>query len=281
MKLIKICLIILLALLIAYQAAIYDRTKENSNNAPIITSETDEIEISCEYDKKDLLQGLTAYDVEDGYITDKILIGGFSNFTERGVSSLEYAVYDKNGNIAVFNRKVVFSDYLPPKITLSDPWAFKATDNAYNIPSLKLNGTDMLDGDISKHILITYDDIDFSEPGKYIASVYLKNSFGDEVNMELPVHIIDPKQSGYTIKLTEAIVYAEKGESFNPKKYIAAVRNEYSGENIPDEKYELTIESSVDTSKDGIYDIQIIAASSDSSQRGETWMTVVVGDYGG
>ena len=313
MKLIKIGLILLLVLLIAYQVLTDNRTQKNSGNAPIISSDVDEIRIPCQYDKEDLLQGLTAYDAEDGYITDRILIGGFSDFTEQGVSSLEYAVYDKDGNIAVFNRKVVFSDYVPPRITMPDPWVFRPTDSIYNIPSLNLEGSDMLDGDISKHILITSADLDFSEPGKYTASVYLKNSFGDEVNMELPIHVLDPGQYGYVIELTEPLIYVGRGETIRPEQYVAAVRNEYTGETIPAAGYELTIHpyddtsedeindgsneytgetisaagykltihSFVDTSEDGIYEIQFSAVSSDKAQRGETWMTVVVGDYGG
>lgn len=355
MKLIKIGLISVLILLIAYQTAIYKSTQLNSGNAPIISSDVDEIHIPCRYSKEDLLQGLTAYDVEDGYLTEKILIGGFSDFTERGVSSLEYAVYDKDGNIAVFNRKVVFIDYVPPRIAMKDPWVCRATENAYYYPSLTLDGSDMLDGDISKHILITSTDLDFSKPGKYTASVYLKNSFGDEVSMDLPIHVVDAWQSGYVIELTEPLVYAETGETILPERYVAAVRNEYTGEILPidlsertytasvflknsvsdegtmdlsaympdfghggynigltepliyvekgetigpeeytdsvrDEHtieiipgtgYELTIHSFVDTSKDGIYEIQFSAVSTDKVQRGETWMTVVVGDYGG
>ena len=234
MKLIKIGLIILLVLLVAYQALTDNRTQKNSGNSPIISSELDEIQIPCQYTKEDLLQGLTAYDVEDGYITENILIGGFSDFTEPGVSSLEYAVYDKEGNIAVFNRKVVFTDYVPPRVTMSVPWAFKATDNVYNIPSLSLEGSDILDGDISKHILITSADLDFAKPGKYTASVYLKNSFGDEVSMDLPIQILDPGQNGYVIELTEPLIYVEKGETIHPEQYLAAVRNEYTGEILSD-----------------------------------------------
>ncbi len=281
MKLIKIGLVSLLILLIAYQGVIYDRSRKISSTAPIITSEVDEIHIPCQYNEADLLQGLTAYDAEDGYITDKILIGGFSKFTERGVSSLEYAVYDKDGNIATFKRKVVFTDYIPPRIQSNTPWVFRATDNVYNIPILYLEGLDMLDGDISKHMLITSADIDYAVPGTYTASVNLKNSFGDEVNLDLPVHILDPGISGYSIELTDPIIYAEKGETIRPKKYVAGVWNEYTGELIPEDGYELTIESEVDTSKDGIYEIRFYAVSPDNYQRGETWMTVIVGDYGG
>ena len=284
MKTIKIGLIGLLILLIACQAIITFRSHGNSDNAPVITFDGDEKQIFCQYTKEELLEGVSAYDDEDGDLTEKILIGGFSDFTERGVSSLEYAVYDKDGNIATINRKVVFSNYVPPKIKLLAPCVFKATNNDYDFPSLPsyLEGWDIIDGNITKHMLINSTDIKFSEPGKYTAAVYLKNSFGDEVNIELPIHIIDPGISGYSIEFTEEpLIYTNKGDAVKPEKYIKAIRNEYTNEIIPDNEYELTINSNVNTSKDGIYEIHFSATSPDKSLRGETWMTVVVGDYGG
>ena len=284
MKLIKISLIVLLVLLIAYQAVITIRTFRNDDNAPVIRSNVNEIQISCQYTKEDLLQGLSAYDKEDGDITEKILIGAFSDFTERGVSSLEYAVYDKDDNIAVFSRKVVFSDYTSPRIKVLAPLVFKATNNSYNIPSLSqyLEGWDQFDGNITKHMLLNSTDLDFSEPGRYTLSVYLKNRFGDEVNMDLPIHILEPgKQNGYTIDITEPLIYVGMGDAFDSEEYIVSVRNEYTGEVIPAEGYELTINSDVDTSKDGIYEIQFSVISSDKTLRGETWMTVIVEDNGG
>lgn len=284
MKLIKISLIVLLVVLIAYQVKTYKQNQGRSDNDPVISSDVDEIQIPCQYTKEDLLQGLSAHDEEDGDITEKILIGGFSDFTQPGVSSLEYAVYDKDGNMNIFRRKVVFSDYISPRITILDPLVFKASSNTYNIPatlSVYLGGSDLLDGDISKHLLISDSDVDFSEPGKYTVSASLKNSFGDEVEMVLPIHILDSDLSGYAIQLTESLLYVEKGETINPEQYVAAVRNEYTSEPIPDKEYKLTIHSDVDTSKDGIYEIQFSAISSDKVQRGETWLTVAVGDYGG
>lgn len=284
MKQIKIGLIGLLILLIVYQAVITYRTRGKSDHAPLITCSGDDLQIMCQYTKEDLLEGLSAYDEEDGNITEKILIGGFSDFIQPGVSSLEYAVYDQDGNIAILNRKVFFSDYVPPRVKILAPCVFKATDTAYHIPSLSsyLEGWDMLDGNITKHMLITYKDLDFSKPGKYTASVYLKNSFGDEVNLELPVHILESGIRGYSIELTaEPVIYLDKEAAVRPESYIAAVRNEDTNELIPRDAYDLTINSDVDTSKDGIYEIQFSAISSDRKQRGETWLTVIVGDYGG
>ena len=281
MRLIKIGLIALLILLIAYQVKTNDRTQDGGGNAPVISSEADEIQVSCQYEKEDLLRGLSAYDVEDGYITDQILIGGFSDFTERGVSSLVYAVYDKDGNMATLKRKVIFADYIPPRITISGPWVFKPTDNPYNIPVLSPEATDKLDGDISRKILLTSTDLDFAKSGKYTASVYLRNSFGDEVAMDLPIHILESGINGLTIELKEPIVYVDRGTDVDPESFVAAVRNEYTNEKLGKKAYKLTVNSEVDTSKDGIYEIQYSAISPDKVQRGETWLTVVVGDYGG
>ena len=159
----------------------------------------------------------------------------------------------------------------------------RATNNSYEIPVLSsyLEASDKLDGDITRHILITCPDIDYATPGKYIASVYLKNSFGDEVNLDLPIHVLEPGISGIVIELKEPLVYVDKGAAVKPESFIAAVRNEYTNEIVSDKDYELKINSDVDTSKDGIYEIQFSAISTDKMQRGETWMTVVVGDYGG
>lgn len=281
MKLVKLGLILLIIPLIAYQAAVTGRGQKGSGNIPVISCDVDELQIPCQYEETELLQGLTAYDVEDGYITDQILVGEFSDFTERGVASLEYAVYDADGNMTTYNRKVVFSDYTPPRIMISSPWVFKPANNSYDVPSLELTAADLLDGDISRRLLITSEDMDFYEPGRYTASVSLKNSFGDEVKMDLPVHILERGLGGITIELTEPMIYVDQGAAVNPGDYIAAIRNEYTSETIPDTGYKLTINSNVDTSKDGIYEIQYYAVSPDQVQRGETWLTVVVGGYGG
>lgn len=281
MTLIKISLITLLILLAAYQVKTNDRTQKGGGNAPVISSTADEIRIPCQYERQDLLQGLSAYDVEDGYITDQILIGGFSDFTERGVSSLEYAVYDKDGNMATLNRKVIFTDYIPPRITISGPWVFKPTDSPYNIPVLSPEATDKLDGDISRKILLTSTDLDFAKSGKYTASVFLRNSFGDEVSLDLPIHILDSGINGLAIELKEPVIYVNRGTDVDPESCIAAVRNEYTSEKLASNAYELTVNSGVDTSKDGTYEIQYSVISTDKVQRGETWLTVIVGDYGG
>ena len=82
------------------------------------------------------------------------------------------------------------------------------------------------------------------------------------------------------MELAEPLIDIEKIEKIRPEQYFAAAKDDNTIE-IFGTGYKLTIRSFVDTSKDGIYQIQFSAVSSDTVQRGETWMTVVVGEYGG
>ena len=136
----------------------------------------------------------------------------------------------------------------------------------------------MLDGDVTKRVRITETDADFKVPGKYTFSVYVFNSFGDEVNMEFPVHILDPARKGNTVSLAAAIEYLSKGASFDPEDYFVGVTNDNTGSPVSPDLYTLNIDSDVDSSKAGMYEVHYSATSSDGSILAETWMIVVVGE---
>ena len=136
----------------------------------------------------------------------------------------------------------------------------------------------MLDGDVTKRVRITETDADFKVPGKYTFSVYVFNSFGDEVNMEFPVHILDPARKGNTVSLAAAIEYLGKGAAFDPEDYFVGVTNDNTGSPVSPDLYTLNIDSDVDSSKAGMYEVHYSATSSDGSILAETWMIVVVGE---
>ena len=83
MKLIKGLLIFSLILIIIMTVVSEKQEKENYGAAPLINCSVDPLTISFNYTKEDLLIGLTAYDTEDGYITDSIIPGKLSPFTEK------------------------------------------------------------------------------------------------------------------------------------------------------------------------------------------------------
>ena len=282
MKIIKICLLALLILTIAGSAAYMVLNKDKGGKAPSITGTKDKISVPCEYSDSDLLKGLTASDAEDGDLTDGIIIGNFSKFKTRGTADLEYVVFDSDGNFDSYKREVQFSDYEPPKITFNKPYVFYANKSTSGVLRQYTEANDLLDGDITKHLKITDTDADFDKIGDYKVAISVKNSFGDEVTMEFPVHVLDAADDkGNTIALKAYIVYLDKGAGFDPNEYFIDVVANYSGTAVPPDTYSMNIDSDVDMSKNGIYEVHYTAVSSEGSALAETWLTVVVGEYGG
>ena len=281
MKLIKGLLIFLLMLTIIMTVVSGTQGKETGGSSPLINSSLDPLTISCDYTREDLLEGLTAYDTEDGYITDSIIPGKLSSFTEKGVSEIEYYVYDSDGNCGRYKREVVFSDYSSPTVGLSSPLVFYVRDASNGDIVYRLFGRDRLDGDV-KHILIDNGDIDYGKAGDYITSVSLTNSFGDSATYELPVHIIKKSIRGMEIRLNEYLVYIKSGTEFDPEDYVKEVEYSQIEELVPQEDWGINIESNVDTSEAGIYEVSyMIKKEKDEiygNASGITWLTVIVTD---
>lgn len=281
MKLIKGLLIFFLLLTIITTIVLGIQEKETSGSAPIINSSLDPLTVSCDYTREDLLEGLTAYDTEDGYITDSILPGKLSPFTEKGVSEIEYYVYDSDDKCGRYKREVVFSDYRSPTVGLSSPLVFYVRNASNGDIVYRLYGRDRLDGDV-KHVLIDSSDIDYGKVGDYITSVSLTNSFGDTATYDLPVHIIKRTISGMEIRLNENLIYIKSGERFDPEAYVKEVEFSQTEELVPREDWGIEIESNVDTSEAGIYEVRyMIQKYRDEiygNASGLTWLTVIVTD---
>lgn len=281
MKLIKGLLIFFLMFSIIM--TIISRTKEEETNgsAPLINSSIDTLSVSCDYTREDLMEGLIAYDAEDGYITDNIIPGRFTSFTEKGVSEIEYYVYDSDNNCGRYKREVVFIDYSSPKVDLSHPLVFYAKDASDGVIMDCLYGKDCLDGDV-KHIKVNSSDIDYAAVGNYTISISLINSFGDTATYDLPVHIIKKTYRGLEIRLNENLIYIKSGTKFDPTGFVKEVEWSQTEEMIPEKDWGLEIKSNVDTSKAGIYEVRyVIKKERDEvygSISGITWLTVIVTD---
>lgn len=281
MKLIKGLLIFFLVLTIIMTIVSGIREKETNGSAPLINSNLDPLSVSCNYTKEDLLEGLTAYDTEDGYITDSIIPVIRTPFTERGMSEIEYYVYDSDGNCGRYKRKVVFSDYSPPKVALSRPLVFYAKDASDGVIMNCVFGNDCMDGDV-KHIKVNSNNIDYATAGNYTISISLINSFGDTASYDLPVHIIKKSYRGLEIRLNESLIYIKSGTKFDPAGFVKEVEWSQEEELIPQKDWGIEIKSNVDTSKAGIYEVRYrIKKEKDEvygTVSGVNWLTVIVVD---
>ena len=93
--------------------------------APVITSTIDELYVDVTTGEEGLKDGLTAFDDEDGDITENIIVGTISPFKKKGVSDVEYVVFDSSNNVGRYERTVCFENYESPKIHLSKAWYTK------------------------------------------------------------------------------------------------------------------------------------------------------------
>ena len=84
------------------------------------------------------------------------------------------------------------------------------------------------------------------------------------------------------IRLTDSLVYITKDTKFDPSVFVKEVEYSYTEELVPKEDWGMDIQSTVDTSKAGVYEVRyMIKKEQDAvygSVSGVTWLTVIVAD---
>ena len=163
-----------------------------------------------------------------------------------------------------------FSDYHAPRFNTSEPLVFTEREGNSTLLKERIIANDIIDGEINESIINTSNDINYSVAGTYHSVYEVSNSFGDTSTIELPVHIIKSENNQIDIKLTQGIIYINPGETIDAADYIESVTSA-QGRAL---HRVVKIESNVDNTTPGIYEIHYRASYSGTS--GETWLTVVV-----
>lgn len=230
---------------------------------PVITCNSDEIEVPVDYTEEQLKEGVHAEDAQDGDLTDEIIVGQISQFIDTGVSEVSYVVFDSANHPAQCSRKIRFTDYQPPKFSLTAPLVFRAGDinNAMN----RIGAEDMLDGDLTSLVLNRNDDISYQIPGTYTIELEVTNSLGDMQRAVLPVHVLDSRSS--ILDNAVPLVYVDKGGQFDA---AALTKNLSVNRTQSVDPQTVAVESNVDTGAPGVYEVHFSCA------QGETWTIVIV-----
>lgn len=111
--------------------------------------------------------GATAYDAEDGDLTDNIVLTGSVDPSKSGVYNIVYSVTDSDGNLASVTRVISVQGNCRPKITVnSGVCIFLKHGEELTVPTA--TAYDAEDGDVSDLIVVSgVDLIDTSKPGFY------------------------------------------------------------------------------------------------------------------
>lgn len=239
-------------------------------NAPRIAMDSEEIKVSIEDDKRELLKGVTASDAKDGDVTDSLVVESVSNFIEEGRRKVSIVAFDSDNNIARETRELVYTDYESPKFSLESPLRFSFGDSDY---MKGLTAKDCMDGDITSKIRIKYEEeLDYGSVGEYKLTYTVSNSAGDAIKLPVTVEFYNEETASISRpELSKYLIYLEKGKSFNPEKYIEGITGYAGGLTTSDIK----IKNPVKSSEPGVYEVEY--QLKDSEKRvGITRLIVIV-----
>ena len=217
-------------------------SRNADHEGPVIKAKEDRIVVSIADGEDGLKKGLKATDTKDGDLTDQILIGKQSKFIEKGVSQVEYLVFDSNNNVGTYSREVVYEDYTSPEFRLSMPLVYRVGEPIQVLDRLSVY--DCIRGDISDKVKIVSSDVDSSKPGVYMMGIEASNQFGDLVSAKVPVSVVEGKYDLSSIELSSYFATVKLGsKDWNPRSYLVS------------DNEGIQVQSYVDLSNEGCYQV--------------------------
>ena len=275
MHFLRICVSVLAALSVII-VAIFTITDLSRKNQPVIKCDSGEIlEVPTKISDQELLEYVTAFDEEDGDLTENIIVERQNYFLEKGLTTVNFAVCDSDNNTVKLKKKIKFSDYNSPQIKLLDDLLISTSETIdfKNVAS----AVDKYDGDISGKIKIISPNYNNLKPGEYDINFKVTNSFSDTCDITVKAIVTDEDYSAASIKLSDYLIYTKIGEIVNFRDYIKGVVGA-DGQNYSVSQIVID-DSEFDPEKAGTYNV-FFSIKSGSNTVTKTRMTVVV-DGGG
>lgn len=227
MRLLKLLSVILTVIaVVLFIATVMLPSRLEDHAAPVISMDSDQVEISVTDDDTAILAGVTAQDAEDGDVTASLLVESLSNFVSPGERTATIVAFDSDNHITKATRTVHYTDYTTPTFSLSKPFSFPTGTKTENIAA-NLTAQDCLDGNITRRITRTnLEGSTFNPdvPGVYAMTFSVSNSAGDVEKFNASVEIYDNTTANLlSLSLSQAMVYLPRNSAFNPSDYLSTV----------------------------------------------------------
>ena len=240
--------------------------------APQINMSAGADRISVQATADILLQGITAEDETDGDVTASLVVERVRLLDSDGNAVVNYAAFDRAGNVAKANRQVKYSDYESPRFSLERPLLF-AQNASLNVLDC-IRATDVFDGNITRRIRATFLTENMAAIiGTHEVELRVTNSMGDTVVLKLPVEIYSAGTYQGSLSLTEYLIYLPVGTTFQPKDYLGSFtmgHETISLKNGVPKDFSLQISGTVDTKKPGVYSVGYTLTQCDTDDREES-----------
>lgn len=265
----RITLMMFVAMLVAFAVFSVTDKMNTDNSVPVITLETEELEISVTDKNEALLKGVTAFDEKDGDITDKVLVESKSKFIEPGIFDVTYAVADSDNHVSKISRRIRYTDYTQPEFYMKRALVYSVEEDV-DIRAA-VGARDCIDGDISDRVTVTATDLVQNTAGVFKVSLQVSNSMGHMIDLEVTVHVEGNETMAPEIQLEKSLIYIKKGEKPVFEDYI----KEVTVNGVLMKEYNLIISTNFDSDETGTYNVHYYISTNEGYE-GHSILTVVV-----
>lgn len=206
---------------VLFAASTLLQRQRSDSTLPVIEITQEPLILSVsEHGSDALLAGMTARDEKDGDLTGHILLRDIL-LQEGSRMKATYFVADSDHHIAVASRTVEYTDYLPPRFSLSAPLTY-APGGTVRIKD-RLTASDVIDGDLSDRIRINANNLSPRYDGVYPVTFEVTNSLGDTSSLTLDITVKTPEAGAPVIRLRDYLIYVSENDAFDPMQYLESV----------------------------------------------------------
>ena len=214
------------------------------NSVPVINASDKSINVGDSFTDKDALKGVTAYDKEDGNITDRVkVIENNVNTKQAGNYTVTYSVEDNKGakakktvNVKVYEKMATINAI--PVIKASDK-TIELGDSFTDKDALQgVTATDKEDGNITDKIKVVENNVNPNKEGTYTVTYNVEDSQGAKasktINVTVKRSIVLADSITIENKIDKLYIGSEKTlkASVNRKADIKDIKWETSNEDV-------------------------------------------------
>ncbi|MGJ0767208.1 immunoglobulin-like domain-containing protein [Lacticaseibacillus paracasei] len=191
-----------------------------------------------------LMDGVSAHDVEDGDLTNKVVYASNVDVNTEGTYQVTYQVTDSVGHKTSATRDVVVINDAPV-IHVSGENQIEV-NHAFD-PLQGVTADDYQDGDLTTEIKVA-GDVDTSKPGDYELTYTVTDKNGTVTTLKRTVTVF---ATASTLDVSKVPTELKAGDQFNPNANVTAVS--------PYGDVIVAVDGLVDTSKPGSYELTYTA----------------------
>ncbi|MBC1500953.1 DUF5011 domain-containing protein [Listeria weihenstephanensis] len=208
----------------------------------------------------DLKAGVTASDVEDGDITNKItIIENDVDFDKSGTYNVTYSVTDSDDNTTTKTITVTVTSNDAPVITAQDKSVKRGKTFS---PLAGVSANDSEDGDLTSKVEVTANNVDTNKVGTYHVSYSVTDSDGNKTTKTITVMVTS--NNAPVIEASDIVQYIHN--IYDVKKGVTASDTE---DGDLTSKIIVTA-NDVNTEKAGVYHVTYSVADSDGNTTTKT-----------